>query len=273
MDQKYIDKMPQWWKEDNYYDLCLSGGDMDSILSCAFLTKIKKWNINYFYNFHNFYKTNNASDKAIGVDVDLTKGKCFSNHVTMVAKDDNYNNQAINLNIADKINCDNYFSKFCMSTLLMILSLYQVDIAQYTEEVQMILLAVDSGFLGYYSSHMNDRKANKYYLCDVLEFPQLYELEQKHDISDFINIQKEYNIKNGAIAVNQKTNKLCTDIDLSELESLFFMPIKLPEQEFTCVREFNNTNTVIPTGKASINRQNIFSMAITGRKYISLSLF
>mgnify|MGYP006875885472 CR=1 FL=1 len=271
MNNEYINKMPQWWKDDKYYDLCLSG-DMDSILSCAFLTKIKKWNINYFYSFYKFYKTDNAFNKTIGIDIDITKGKCFSNHVTMIGENDDYNNKAININIADKINCSNYFNKYCGSTLLLILSLYKVDITQYTKEAQMILLSVDSTFLGYYSNYKLPKQAHKHYLCDVLGFPELYQLEQKHDVQDFYDIQNKYNIKNGKIWVDENKH-LQTDIDLSKLESLFFMPIALPEQEFTCIREFKNTSLIIPKGKTTLNKDSIFSLAITGRKYISASFY
>jgi len=218
MKQEYREMFPSW-VNDKYteYTLCLSN-DIDSLLSCIYLKQIKGYKISHFYDFTGTYKRLD-SKKVIGVDISLHRGKCWDNHVTMLHKDDYCNPDSANLNNILGISRENYFNKYCGSTLLEILSYYDVDISNYSEEAKMILLAIDSTFKGYYSIYENDNKANRFYLCDVLEFEELYNVLETHNQKDFIEIIKKYNL-NSTISINQN-GILETDINLAELSKVF----------------------------------------------------
>lgn len=272
MNSAISNKMPQWYLNNDFFDLSLTN-DFDSVMSCAVLKKLKGWTINYFYDFDKLYKIKDSTsaNKAVMVDGEITKGKNFGNHPTMFSETDSFNKDAININIALKINRDNYFTKYCLSTLLLILSLYSVDISTLNEEQQMLLLCIDAGYKGYFSFHINDNNANKYYLCDVLEYPMLYALEQKHTESEFKSLADKYNLYKD-IKFNKTTGKLETEINLTKLSEIFLMDLSLPTNEFTVLKEYKTLNQPI-YGATSVSANKVFSYALTGRNYISASLY
>lgn len=262
-----------WWVEDNkYHDLCLTD-DIDSLLSCIYLNQIKGYDINYFYTFNKIYKTDQANTKnVIGVDADFTNAKCWGNHVTMINPHDTYNNNCANLNVIDKISRKNYFQKYCGSTVSQIMSYYDIPLPE-SELARMILLAIDSTFAGYYSRYENDNKANKYYLIEVLQFEELYDLLTRHTKADFIDLIGEYSLNQKIIVQN---GSLETSINLKGLEDVFLMPIELPQAEFKLGKIFktmthslswNNTHTT----KEHLH-DNIISLAVTGKNYISYTI-
>jgi hypothetical protein len=68
--QEYKSKFPKWCSDDTTPFSCCLSDDLDSLLSCRLLEKIKGYPINYFYDFTNLYQTENANGKALGVDID-----------------------------------------------------------------------------------------------------------------------------------------------------------------------------------------------------------
>lgn len=270
MNQQYKKIFPQWVNEDINYTLCLSN-DIDSLLSCIYLKYIKDYRISHFYNFEGIYKKF-SNKSVIGVDIALHRGKCWDNHVTMFNAKDYYNKESANLNNIAGISRENYFSKYCGSTLLEIISYYNIDISNYSEEAKMILLAIDSTYLGYYSKYDNDLRANKHYLCDVLELKELYDVLKSHVKQDFNNIIAKYNLKDNII-INEN-GILETEIDLARLSKVFLFEINLPQGEFTKTKELKNLTYNMPVNdfiSTKSENSDIFSLAITGKNYISYS--
>jgi hypothetical protein len=272
---EYKNKMP-WWVEDKHtkYDLCLTD-DIDSLLSCIYLNQIKGYDINYFYSFNKIYKTDQANPRdVIAVDADFTKNKikCWGNHVTMINPHDIYNSNCANLNVIDKINRQNYFNKYCGSTVLQIMSYYDISLPD-SELAKMILLAIDSTFAGYYSRYENDNIANKYYLVEVLQFPELFDLLTKHTRADFIRLIEDYSLNQKIMATN---GSLTTSIDLKGLEDVFLMPIRLPEQEFHLAKSYKTMTHSLSWGNTHTTKNhlhdNIISLAVTNRNFINYTI-
>lgn len=224
---------PEWVNDtEENYELMLTD-DIDSLVSCALLRKIKGYEINYFYDFKSIYEINDSQNKAIAVDASLTQGKCWDNHVTMLSRKDSVNKESANLNNILEINRDNYFQKFCGSTAIQIWSYYGLPLPE-SEEGKMALLAIDGGFLGHYDTRFIEIHS-KY--LNAMEFSELIEVLERHTKSEFFQLEQKYNLKR-KIELN-KDGRLSTNIDLSALEGLFLLDLKLPNQQFTIRNEFS----------------------------------
>lgn len=269
MNKKYLDKMPKWVNDNTNYHLCLTS-DMDSLWSCALLRQEKDWKINYYYNFNKIYRIDKSETGAVGVDLDLVNGKCFGNHVVSVKKNGIYNHNSVNLNVIDKINGqESYFQKYCGSTVLMLYSLYGVPLPA-TELGKMILLAIDGTFLGFYSRYENNNKVNKRYLIDVLEFPEMYKILERHKKSDFERIIHAYGLNKW---INMHSGKLATDIDLQAVSREVGIEIALPTDEFQLLKKYNYRTAVLPDNTIDSHAKDgrIFSLAVTGRYKVQYS--
>jgi hypothetical protein len=271
MKAEYKNKLPQWYTSNEQFDLILSD-DIDSLAACNILQQFKGWNIEYFYRFDGMGVTKGATNEAVGVDIALYNGKTFDNHVTMLHRNDYYNPESINLNVMDRINRNCYFDKFCGSTLMTVWSLYDLPLPE-SEEGKMILLAIDSTYMGYYNTFPKPRLANKHYLCDVLGFEELYDLQQSHKAWEFANLNSKYNLKSKI-----KTDKgiLTTDIKLDEVSELLGIPLIMPKNTFYRYKDFYNIE--LPLNPNSRNTmkltdvcENIFSNAVKGIDKIKYS--
>ncbi|HHV73424.1 MAG TPA: hypothetical protein GXX41_02000 [Thermoanaerobacterium sp.] len=252
-------KFPNWIDDDGYYDLCLTD-DIDSLFSCLLLENIKHWKINYFYDFKALYRNKSSPNQAIGVDLDLVEGKTFGNHVTF------FNPQSANLNTIAGIKRENYTEKYALSTLLMIMSLYDIDISQFNEEQLMTILSIDSAYLGFYNSYF--RKYFEYWVS-ILEYPFLFDFLEKHRPEEFEIIKRKYRL-NEKIKINKKTGILETSINLAGLSELFSMPFYLAQLDFTPIHFFNvNDNTE----NDFCQIDNVFSLAFTGKNKVKYSTF
>lgn len=267
------EKFPAWVNDTKYYDLIMSN-DLDSLFSCELLKVVKGWKPNYFNsNFSSMGLTEDANgDEVIGVDLSLCHGRTFDNHVVMMNSNDDYNYQSANFNIIDKISRENYFSKYCGSTLLIIWSLYNIPLP-VTEEAKMILLCIDSTFKGFYSPYPLPREANKKYLVDYMEFPELYECLQRHKQYEFGNLISKYNL---AGKIKPKNGILQTNIDLEPLREVFDLPFLLPKNRFYKKEEYESNVMSLPKNnyrwvKDDISEE-MYSVALTKRDYINYSI-
>jgi len=254
---------PAWVNSDEYFDLCLSD-DIDSLLSCVILEKIKGYKINYFYDFNNIYSTNQAINKAIAIDVDLKQGKCWGNHVVIEE-----NKESANLNRVLNISQENYSQKYAGSTLLTILSYYNVDISHLSEEGKMILLCIDSAYLGFYNDDF--KEVHIHYMRDILQFPELLEVEERHTKEEFEGLQRKYRLKE-KIKIN-KEGMLYTNIALTELEAVLGMPLKLPDIQFYMKKSFESDLTTKEYYTTIRNFVNIFSLAMIKKDSIKFSFY
>ena len=229
MNEKIKGELPEWVYTRGEYNLCLSD-DLDSLWSCYYLTKYRGWNIKYFYDFHSIYKESNTTieKNCIGVDMDICNGKTFSNHVT-----NNNNEDCINLNRYFNINKWNYTKKYAGSTLLMVMSILNIDISTYTEEQKAILLCIDSTYLHY----KFDKKLASYYIGEIFQYPELIYILEQHDQEYFIDLQIKYNLK-GKIYMDD-WNLISTNIKLKELSDVFDIDLELPNQDYEKIGNFN----------------------------------
>lgn len=252
---------PDWVKDMREYDLILSS-DIDSLMSCIFLEKIKRYKINYFFNFNSIYRANEPKNPVIGIDVDLKNLKCWGNHYTRNAGYHNANSANLN-----NIIVNDYYAKYAGSTLLEIISYYEYDISQLGEEAKMVLLAIDSAYLGYYSKNFKD--VHKKWFINVLQLKDLYLLLTRHTGNDFKDIIEKYNLK-GKIWID-KEGYLQTNIKLDELSKVFEFPIELPKPKFIKSRDFQyeirEADNLI-----NINTEKIVSVARTRLNEVKISI-
>lgn len=232
MNITYKDKFPTWCDDDDInYNLCL-GDDVDSLLVTNFLECEKLYNTKFFYDFDMLYKQKNyKAEKIIGCDIDFVIGdlRCWGNHVTALSKNDRINKNSANLNNIECITRANYTDKYAGSTLATVLSYYDFDISNLSEEGKMLIMCIDSHFQGFYSNRFHDTQ--KKYLVDILEYPELYDIIKRHSKQDFINMQAKYNLKNGKIWIN-KDGFLQTNINLNSISDILNTSITLPKIQF-----------------------------------------
>jgi len=241
MKQEYKDRFPKFCNDnDDFYDLCLSD-DSDSILVTNFIQDEKWDDVKFFYDFNMLYieKGYKQENKILGCDIDFIMGdaRCWSNHVTALSKNDRFNTNSANLNNIDKISRANYTDKYAGSTLVIVLSYYNYDISQLSEEGKMLIMCIDSHYYGFYNGfHETQRK----WLVDVLQYPELYDIIKIHKEQDFIDLARKYNIKiprqkkkdrDGKIWINQD-GYLETEIDLKGISDVLDTKITLPTCQF-----------------------------------------
>jgi hypothetical protein len=263
------EKFPSWVNDtDKNYTLCLSN-DLDSLLSCIYLKLFKGYYISHFYTFNSIGQIKGHEPiphNLIGVDIALEQGKTWDNHVTMFNKNDFVNEQSANLNAINRISRENYFNKYCGSTLLQILSYYEFDISNLSEQAKMILLCIDSSFLPFYTSF---KDTGTYYMKDILGFTELVELTERHTKAEFEELNKKYNLK---AAITVKKGYLHTDIDLASLSEVFLMPIELPTEGFKELADFKQASIRLLKGYYNVEKPtDVFSIAVTGRDYYKYS--
>lgn len=256
MIKEYKEMFPKCIEENR--GLILSN-DIDSLFSCYMLNKIKGLNITHFYDFKHIYDLNNSynKDKLIGVDIDFVEYPCWGNHTTY-----NYNPKCANINNLLRIGINrNYTEKFCVSTLLTIISYFDYDISHLNEEQKQVLLCIDSTYKGY---RFNKKLFSQYMIDFGLE--ELLDTVENTSNNTFEYIRDKYNL-NGNIKV--KDGQLITNIKLGKLSKLFNIDLCLPINENVEIietfktkylkiwdyEEFKENNTII--SQAQIYRDSI----------------
>ena len=218
---EYLEKVPDWYKSNEEQDLVLSD-DIDSLVTVSILKSVKSnWHVNYFYDFNTLFinegiiDCKNKIQRRIWCDVAcLRQEKCFDNHISRKYTTDIKNNLCINPNLIADVSAYHYTDKYAGSTALLVWSLYNIPLPK-TEEGKMLLLAIDSTFKGFYDSRFTDR--NRFFLCDVLGLEELYEVEQRHTISEFYQIISKYGLSAKIRCVD---GKLETKLDLETIGEL-----------------------------------------------------
>lgn len=263
-------EFPQWVNNNEIgeFDLCLSD-DLDSLFSCILLEEIKGYKINYFYNFYGLGEITRTKNFAIAVDVDLVQGKCWGNHTVLLSNHDKVNAECANINSILGISRSNYTKKFCGSTLLQIISYYDYDISNLSDEALLILLAIDSTYLSYYFNEETCR----YYLVELLELDRLYEILEKYPKQEFERVNRQYKLKS---KIEIKDGRLVTNIDLKGLEKLFNVPFLLPKESFELVKEFKYCTKIFERNDFSVSKSDleneIFSLAVTNKNFCCYSI-
>ena len=270
MNLDYKENIPEWFEEQTELDLVLSN-DIDSLVSCAVLKQIKGWNIRYFYDFENCYASKalkNGHNERCWVDTSVLNEKTFDNHVCRMTWFDDYNKESINPNLIMNISGQNYQEKYAGSTALLIWSLYDLPLPE-TEEGKMLLLCIDSMFKGHYYKCFEE--SNTFYLCDMLGFEELYEVMERHEIKEFYDLIKKYNL-NDTITMSNK-GKLYFNIDLKRIGELLGIEIKLPDDSFLLWKKYEIVETEVKDymNFTSDIAPGIFSLAFTYKQKVRYS--
>lgn len=260
MNNELKQQFPQWVTENEKgrYSLCMSD-DLDSLFSCYMLNRFLGYEVEYFYSFNTLYQSEKATDKeTIYVDIATETGKCWDNHVTLINKNiDSVNQESANLNSINQIDTHSYFNKYCGSTLLQIMSYYAIPLPKDKERL-LILLAIDSTYLGHYDSRF--KWVHNHYLND-LGYAHLIDFLDTVSKSDFNNIIYKYNLKGKIYMVE---GKLETDIKLDELGDKFSIRLQLPTHSFSIQSTYENKYKEI-NYSVEKPKTGIFSLALTGK--------
>ena len=273
MKEKYLQKVPTWYRDFTKYDVVLSD-DIDGLVSTSALKFAKNWNVEYFYDFSTLYASNNVyfkenkSATRVWADVSIIvqDAMTFDNHVNRMSLDDYTNPNAINPNILSDITNKNYYDKYLGSTALVIWDLYKIPLPE-TEEGKMLLLCIDTTFKGFYGKPQY-QKANKHFLCDVLDMEELYEVLKRHTQKEFYQMIEKYELSR-KIRVNSD-GYLYTNLDLDLLTRLLGIPVELPQIKMNRYASFENKYGLFY--KDSIKSKGVATAALTGQNKLSYSV-
>jgi hypothetical protein len=283
MVEEYRNLLPTYIRNLEKQQLNLiASNDLDSIISCALWEKMYNFKIKHFFDFRNLWTMKNFKDNQedrLGIDLALTEGKCVDNHVMQISyADEIINLEALNLNNIEGIYGSgiSYFGKFNLNTILLSISVLDIPLPK-DDETKAILLAIDSAFQGFYSTHPNDVRASHKYL-KILGFEELIDFMEQKDEQYFKNIIEKYSlkakifIKDGKLTSSKTLTSLCNRLKLS-----MSIDIELPQQEFEINQRFGVQAIEIPkntflTKQEPINRGvKLYSLAMTGRYYMKTS--
>ncbi|WP_366162637.1 hypothetical protein ABXS71_06180 [Bacillus infantis] len=258
------ERFPEWCSDfQQGQNALILTDDLDSLLGCAIEKHVKGNEVNYFYNFNRLFVADSTDDKkAIGIDLALHKGKSWCNHVVRIAENDYVNPQTANINALLKVHSGNYTKKYAMSTALTMWSYYGLPLPK-TREGKMLLLCVDSSYLGHYRIAFKDVH-NEY--LRLLGFEELIDLLNETQESDYEGLQRKYKTK-AKIQLNKECY-LQTTLPLAELQGFFGISLDLPIQQFTLRNQFKEGkgDTLHFQSKGNLG-ENVVSFALTGKKF------
>lgn len=275
----------KWIDSKKNYGLILTD-DIDSLLSCAILKKVRNWDIEQIFLFK--ADPDNNKDylgtidgdlhESIGVDFAKTEGKCFDNHLCNFNCDDTSNPESVNLNNLCNIHRGIYGEKYNLSTVLLLWSLYNLPKTGLSEEVMMFLLSVDSSYFSYFHGFCQQ---NRHWMVDVLDLPEFFECQQRHEEHEFEEIALKYGIHkkskgNGKIKVHK--GYLLTEINIEGINELLSwetdVEIELPKERFYRRAIFKDIIKEIkgfPSGIKTICEKP-FCYALTKKRYVNYSV-
>ncbi|MBS3679944.1 hypothetical protein KGF86_06945 [Ornithinibacillus massiliensis] len=261
MDKELKDKFPTWCFEHNPLAVTLTD-DIDSLIGCMVEQKAKGNKINYFYTFESVYiMDKNVRKPTLGIDLAFTNGRCWDNHVTRLNQGNKVNKQSANINSILNISGDNYFDKYCMSTAIMMWSFYDLPLPA-SREGKMILLAIDSGFLGHYDNRF--KQVHNTYL-EMLGFEELIDILNNTTQKEYELVQEKYRMSE-KITIDDN-GYLQTKLPLSLLSKVLDIKLELPKQPFTLHKQFKNVGRRVQGDEVGELGKNIISFALTRKKY------
>ncbi|USK69194.1 hypothetical protein [Peribacillus asahii] len=264
----YLKKQCPEWANDTYleHDLIL-GDDSDSGISCNLLDEITSgfWKANYFYNFNNFYRIEKTGLPIVGVDMAfMKKVKTFDNHVSKRYSHSNYNPLSMNLNLYKGISAEkNYHRKYPFSTLMLIMSYYDIPLPK-SEIGKEIILAIDSAHKGHYASSDYYKGIHTNWL-EELGFTSLIDVLNKRNRNYFKGVQGEYGL-NEKIFIGD-AGYLKSNINLEAIQPHLNWKLSIPEQPFKLLRKWNGDQHEIGEKKLPDSKK-LISLAYTGKDYV-----
>lgn len=273
MKQDFKDKFPQWVFEEADYTVCMSD-DIDSLVGATIIKQVKGWEVEHFYDFNNLYSTNKKDKrKAVGVDIALVNGMTYDNHVTILSNTSKPNIMSANPNIIERVPRGNYTDKYAMSTALLLYALYDIPLPS-TEDGMLMLMAIDSSYLGYYDYKGNFRETQCNWL-EKLGMEEMIRLQERHTLIDFVEVKRRFN-SSEKIFLND-SGSLETKMNLEGISNLLELDIHLPTKEFELRKAFKRTSFELKRDSKYDNgmveiQQNPFSYALTGKHNLQMTL-
>ncbi len=258
MRKKYLDQLPSWYKENCECDLVMSD-DIDALVSASLLKREKGWNVKYFYDFDNFYKSDfDKMHTRVWCDIAILKNgeRAFDNHVSRTDRSDMVNKNCINPNLLNNVTAMNYKRKYAGSTALLIWSIYGIPLPK-TEKGKMLLLCIDSAFKGYYTKKFH--YMCKFYLRDMFGFEELIDVLKRHTAEEFYQMIDEYHLTKKIVL--SKKGYLCTDLDLNLIGELLELDVQLPNIQFHKAKELERRSGKIGTKRIKDLTAKIFTLA------------
>lgn len=269
---------PSWINDDIQRDMILTD-DIDSLMSCIVLNKLKGYEIRYFYdcsytkNSQAIYtdvniNTNVNVNEIVGVDFALEGFKTWDNHVTRISSNDPCNTLSANLN--NCITMNSYYSKYLVSTFFTICWYYNIDFMKWTTEQLLILCCVDGMYYPFKEENKRYRPTARRHFKELgVEF--LSDFIQCN-IKDIIEIENDLHLKD-KIIVNDK-GYLITNIDLWWISKIFNISVELPKNQFKTSGVYNKYyyNLDNKTSKMSLQRdKTLLNFVLTGKNKLIVS--
>ncbi|ALX47860.1 hypothetical protein [Lentibacillus amyloliquefaciens] len=261
MKKELKDKFPNWCFMAQPLAVTLTN-DIDSLVGCAIEQKVNGNQINYFYDFDNVYKMDkNVQKPSLGIDLALTYGKCWDNHVTRINKDSKVNPNSANINSILNISGDNYFDKYAGSTALLMWSFYDLPLPK-TKEGKMLLLSIDSSFLGHYDDRF--KEVHNEYL-ELLGFEELIDLLNDTNKQDYYDLIREYKLSSD-IQIDEN-GYLLTDLPIEMLSEALNLQLDLPLQPFHLQTQYTNKYGTVKGNESGRLKPNVISFALTNKRF------
>ena len=142
--ENIINKYP--WIDEHNHQFIISA-DYDGLICAALLNHFKKWNLVGYYNLESIWLSNDAlknKNKLIWVDLNVIpkQGRSIGGHITSI-KDEVIPgfDTSLNPNMISKINSSNFKRKFPLSTILLLLWIYNITIPK-TLLAKMLILHI-----------------------------------------------------------------------------------------------------------------------------------
>lgn len=267
MKKNLMEKYPKFCNDENGIYSTILSDDIDSLLGNNLLTYIKDYKTEHFYDFKKLHSAINQNDNkpAIGIDIAIENGRCWDNHVVKVQSQDKVNPNSANINAILGFNRGNYTSKAVLSTFLQIWSYYDIPISNSREQ-QMILLAIDSAYLGHFNPRYKQTQRN---FLEMLDMGVLIDRIYKESEESFKKVKKWLSGK----IVMDKDGYLKTNLPLKQLQQYFDFPIFLPDEQFKVVREFGESKNSVELYYPFKKPDNLFSFALRNKNKMNYTKF
>lgn len=259
-------KFPSWVTKKQDRHLIMTN-DLDSVLSCTLLNQVQGYEVNAYYSFDGLGLIKNDKKKLIGVDLAMTGEKlCWDNHVTGLNKNSHFNPNSANINTILGIHAEtsyNYTQKMAFSTALQVWSYYNIPLPK-TDEGKMLLLSIDSSFLGFYNDKFKPI-FTKY--MKMLEFEELIEFCERHTKQDFNKFKEQYieqlTFKDGFITYKSR----------EFVEDCLGLKLYIPEDEFKLLIKFNTYRKSLYKIQDLSRDEKVFSYAVINAREVKYSTF
>lgn len=189
MNKQLLDKFPTWYRDiDKDKNYLVLSNDFDSYYSCVILHQLFGVQIGGYFSLNDGLYLNPERSKGkepIYVDLSITNGKCFDNHMTFIK-----NPECINPNI---ITTD-YYHKYNGSTLSFLCALYGRNLSTYSEKQLNTMIAIDGWFAGYYKYNGRFRNVTMNWMKLFEVDKYLLPILEQHDTQYFYDCINHYHI-------------------------------------------------------------------------------